>query len=214
MKVIETRYKGFRFRSRTEARWAVFLDALGIAWRYEPEGYVLRDGARYLPDFWLPEAGAWLEIKGGEPTREERRKAVLLSDGSKHPVYIVSGLPYWMAGADLVGAQYMLCLGENSAAPENESAMSMIDFERMTAPEFLKKKGFDPADYGSWLAADVAYYEERHGEEHPYRFPEGFAVNGGLLPGVLGGTSDRDRLAALRKMHSARFEFGEGGLSV
>ena len=27
---IETEYCGYRFRSRLEARWAVFLDALGI----------------------------------------------------------------------------------------------------------------------------------------------------------------------------------------
>ena len=30
IKAIETRYNGYRFRSRTEARWAVFFDAFGI----------------------------------------------------------------------------------------------------------------------------------------------------------------------------------------
>ena len=30
MKAIETEYNGYRFRSRLEARWAVFFDALGI----------------------------------------------------------------------------------------------------------------------------------------------------------------------------------------
>jgi hypothetical protein len=29
---IPTRYKGYHFRSRLEARWAVFFDALGIKW--------------------------------------------------------------------------------------------------------------------------------------------------------------------------------------
>lgn len=53
MRAIETRYKGYRFRSRLEARWAVFFDALGIEWEYEPEGYELSDGERYLPDFEL-----------------------------------------------------------------------------------------------------------------------------------------------------------------
>ena len=44
-----TLYKGIRFRSRLEARWAVFFDALGIEWTYEPNV----DGAPagYLPDF-------------------------------------------------------------------------------------------------------------------------------------------------------------------
>ena len=29
IQVIETAYKGYRFRSRLEARWAVFFDAIG-----------------------------------------------------------------------------------------------------------------------------------------------------------------------------------------
>ena len=41
LKAIETEYKGYRFRSRLEARWAVFFDACGVKWEYEPEGYVL-----------------------------------------------------------------------------------------------------------------------------------------------------------------------------
>lgn len=68
---IETKAYGCRFRSRLEARWAVFLSALAIEWDYEREGYVI-DGTPYLPDFWLPSFdpscramgwGVWLEIK-------------------------------------------------------------------------------------------------------------------------------------------------------
>ena len=55
-----------RFRSRLEARWAVFFDQLAIAWVYEPEGYVLSDGRRYLPDFHLPDCATWVEVKGHE----------------------------------------------------------------------------------------------------------------------------------------------------
>ena len=51
MKAIETIYKGYRFRSRLEARWAVFFDALGIDWQYEVEGFELDNGEWYLPDF-------------------------------------------------------------------------------------------------------------------------------------------------------------------
>ena len=39
IKAIETTYKGYRFRSRLEARWAVFFETLGIRWKYENEGY-------------------------------------------------------------------------------------------------------------------------------------------------------------------------------
>lgn len=53
MKAIETNYKGYRFRSRLEARWAVFFDALGIEWEYEPQGFDLGGGVRYLPDFFI-----------------------------------------------------------------------------------------------------------------------------------------------------------------
>lgn len=52
IKAIPTRYKGYHFRSRLEARWAVFFDALGLDWEYEPEGFEW-EGKRYLPDFLL-----------------------------------------------------------------------------------------------------------------------------------------------------------------
>jgi hypothetical protein len=46
---IETRYKGYRFRSRLEARWAVFLDAIGAEWEYEKQGYSLNGVGRGRP---------------------------------------------------------------------------------------------------------------------------------------------------------------------
>lgn len=51
LKAVPTNYKGYRFRSRLEARIAVFLDACNADWEYEPEGFVLPDGSQYLPDF-------------------------------------------------------------------------------------------------------------------------------------------------------------------
>ncbi len=61
---LETVYNGYRFRSRLEARWAVFFDTLGLRYEYEKEGFVFGDGERYLPDFWLPELRLWYEVKG------------------------------------------------------------------------------------------------------------------------------------------------------
>lgn len=60
---IETEYKGYRFRSRLEARWAVFFDEAGIKWEYEIEGYKLSNGVMYLPDFYLPEFQLFVEVK-------------------------------------------------------------------------------------------------------------------------------------------------------
>lgn len=45
IKPIETVYNGYRFRSRLEARWAVFFRAVGIEYQYEPEGFDM-DGLR------------------------------------------------------------------------------------------------------------------------------------------------------------------------
>ena len=90
IKAIETVYDGYRFRSRLEARWAVFFDTLGIEYRYEPEGYNL-EGIWYLPDFFLPKQQCWLEIKPDLPTHEEREKAIRLSIASRKPVIILAG---------------------------------------------------------------------------------------------------------------------------
>jgi len=74
IKPIETVYNGYRFRSRLEARWAVFFDAAGIKYEYEPEGFDLGDGIYYLPDFYLPDDDVWVEIKGKALSAEERKK--------------------------------------------------------------------------------------------------------------------------------------------
>ena len=71
-KAIETRYRGRTFRSRLEAKWAVFMDEMGVKWEYEPEGFTDERGGRYLPDFFLPDLGCFLEIKPRKPTDEER----------------------------------------------------------------------------------------------------------------------------------------------
>lgn len=79
IKAIETEYNGYRFRSRLEARWAVFFDALGVKYQYEMEGFEFEDGTRYLPDFWLPNVnlrttkdgpGLWVEVKGDRDTMQ------------------------------------------------------------------------------------------------------------------------------------------------
>lgn len=62
IKPIETVYNGYRFRSRLEARWAVFFDAANIKYEYEPEGYETPKG-RYLPDFYLPDFDSYVEVK-------------------------------------------------------------------------------------------------------------------------------------------------------
>jgi hypothetical protein len=104
IKAIETEYAGYRFRSRAEARWAVFLEALEVKWSYELEGYALPSGW-YLPDFFLtmrpeeydaqmwPGAGQWLEIKGTEPTDAELLLLGELAVHTKHTSHLAVGPP-------------------------------------------------------------------------------------------------------------------------
>lgn len=67
IKAIPTWYNGRFYRSRLEARWAVFFDRLHIEFEYEPQGYQIPMGMKlvnYLPDFYLRETGTWVEVKG------------------------------------------------------------------------------------------------------------------------------------------------------
>jgi hypothetical protein len=103
LKPIETRYKGYRFRSRLEARWAVFFDALGIEWEYEKEGYDLGEAGWYLPDFWLPGEKLFVEVKPEDvDDGEVYGKPRELSTGSKQDVLVVIGTP----GNNLDGVQF------------------------------------------------------------------------------------------------------------
>lgn len=81
IKAIETVYKGYRFRSRLEARWAVFFDALGLVWDYEVEGYELGQGLRYLPDFLLPKLDTIFEVKYNyyQIEKQEKKKVAAMS---------------------------------------------------------------------------------------------------------------------------------------
>ena len=80
---IQTEYNGYLFRSRLEARWAVFFDAMGIEYEYEPEGIVLSDGSLYLPDFYLPDFKCCFEVKrkSVKGTEEEKTAIAKISNG-------------------------------------------------------------------------------------------------------------------------------------
>jgi hypothetical protein len=82
------------FRSRLEARWAVFFDACGIKYEYEPEGFDLGNGVYYLPDFYLPEVKMYVEVKSSYNFSDEDKKKVDLfrskwcwPDEAAYPIY-------------------------------------------------------------------------------------------------------------------------------
>jgi len=100
-KPIETHYNGYRFRSRVEARWAVFFDTLRLPFAYEHEGYDL-DGVWYLPDFWLATLHNWIEIKGDFPDELELEKAQRLCQVTGHDVFVFVGEPWYESKAAAV----------------------------------------------------------------------------------------------------------------
>ncbi|SRR6266480_246319 len=90
IKAIETIYNGYKFRSRLEARWATFFNALGIEYWYEKEGFSL-GGVPYLPDFYLPRLSYWIEVKPDVPMDDEREKAIRLCIDSAMTTIILAG---------------------------------------------------------------------------------------------------------------------------
>ena len=124
IKAIQTEYQGYLFRSRLEARWAVFFDACGVKWEYEPEGYDLGHGIYYLPDFLLHDVqlggfgsdsdfsdirNLYVEIKG-EMSQKDAEKIMSfykagitdrLSGSSHTPVLVLGNIPEGAALADI-----------------------------------------------------------------------------------------------------------------
>lgn len=136
---IPTGYHGIRFRSRTEARWAVFFDQLGVKWEHEPSGYELGGRIAYLPDFWLPEFGCFWEVKGIGGIGVE--KASRLASVTERPVFLALGVPqpgcevdvYFAEGCDL-GYRWCACprcgrLGIQFQGRAERNACSCLDPE-------------------------------------------------------------------------------------
>jgi hypothetical protein len=110
IKAIETEYNGCLYRSRLEARWAVFFDNLNINYDYEKEGFEINT-ERYLPDFWIRDWNCWVEIKPNilrknhtENDIDESKKIEKifrlcrnLSDNSNNVVLLIGGSP-WIEG--------------------------------------------------------------------------------------------------------------------
>jgi hypothetical protein len=124
-RAIETEYKGHLFRSRLEARWAVFFDECEINWKYETEGYetwtykqeehqgqsaeFVDKVYRYLPDFYLPEIECFVEVKGDPKAlwKERARMHAILQHESPLP-----GLDNLMADTPVYGFRGLLLLGD------------------------------------------------------------------------------------------------------
>jgi len=196
---IETHYAGCRFRSRLEARWAVFFDHLGIEWQYEPQGFELPSGERYLPDFHLPQHDLWVEVKGDE--------AAFLQDGSR---YAEAALLLEGAGLMILGPvpdvrdglpQHFVLTAEKHCCGERVLCMHIAWADMLRHPTAVREVGLPCTELIS----------HRQGELPPLR-----GYNGGRAkytdPGPVPGWHEiGPGGAAYKAARSARFEHGESG---
>jgi hypothetical protein len=145
MKAINTLYAGNYFRSRTEARWAVFFDALGVRWEYEKEGYDLGNGVYYLPDFWFPDYKMYGEVKGSDKwSNEDDVKLCKLAQQSLLPVFIFVGTPK--------GARHILYEWD-----ENSNGLGFYNKECVAIPFGSKLFGREKYDPYIWDCPDPHY---------------------------------------------------------
>jgi len=145
IKAIETVYKGYRFRSRLEARWAVFFDALGLEWGYEVEGLDL-GGLWYLPDFYIPDLEyRWIEIKPRLPGIE----------WPDHPVFnkydpLVSVRPDDQGLTQEFVNHFVLLAGTPWVSPENVHIWDNSHYRQYVADS-------DTFEYEGFVSCDNSY---------------------------------------------------------
>lgn len=96
-KSIMTKHNGILFRSRLEARFAVFLEELHIKYDYETEGFELSDGTKYLPDFYLPGYDRWVECKGVMEDYDAHKIAMLEKDFCTHMIIVDQSLNLFLS---------------------------------------------------------------------------------------------------------------------
>ena len=221
IKAIPTIYKGYKFRSRLEARWAVFFDAMGIEWEYEREGFVLDrlaekddgDGVIYggnifyLPDFYLPKEDLWVEVK---PYQFTELEGETLQRFARHfSIVAAIGLPDTK--------EYTLLEWLDSESDISKAVMQHGLFEYA-----LDAAGVTMADLPGFVA-----YAYRFGESRFFRYLESVLkrAKGHLESEVFDWkrfvsqenhkTWERKWKQALARScniaKQARFEYGEGG---
>ena len=141
IKAIETEYKGYRFRSRLEARWAVLLDWLNATWEYESEGFDLGDGLYYLPDFKVcnpvgrGDRELWIEVKGNM-TEEDAQK--ILRFAKEKSIYIVGDIPKGSTFSEIIDDMGRICYYNHPAVFNFET----VDGDYFGAFPCITKDGY------------------------------------------------------------------------
>lgn len=211
IKPIETHYNGYRFRSRLEARWAVFFDVAGISYEYEPEGFELGNGIRYLPDF--KTSVGWIEIK---PVVEESEAIDRMwQDNAEtwlrfaaivEPLHVLFGTPELPMVEDkkLMSGSFASVF----AQIVNDGCSEVNGQSRFESRPFIFQERRD----GSVLLWPVPAFEpveDGHPESFIGLFDGDIAISMVMNPGVTKFHDSKKLKAAYKAARQARFEHGE-----
>lgn len=138
IQAIETEYKGYKFRSRLEARWSVFFDAMNVKWEYEPEGFENDKGERYLPDFYLHGYDVWCEVKPNDYSKHrdiERACSFVTKDLKIRALVLLPGIPDPVYDNSLF---WYRCAYYNTLAQRTEIARVVLDYAKYSDTENKK----------------------------------------------------------------------------
>lgn len=133
IRAIPTVYNGVEFRSRLEARWAVFFDNLGVQWDYEIEGFEWSDGGkeyRYLPDFYFPVGdGIYGEVKAGTPTKKNRNKMLSFVRHKETSIMLLYSKPKLYFDVLSYGLRTTLDSLDNEWFSDNRTSIDHYDWD-------------------------------------------------------------------------------------
>ena len=181
LKPIQTEYNGYLFRSRLEARWAVFFDACGIDYEYEPEGYRLDNGLMYLPDFLLhgvvgrDEGDLFVEVKGKMTDLDAQKINCFVDMGFPDTEYlqksetgtlVVGTIP---AGDDI--RDIIREIGDRAYHSGSETWPYEFNFETIDGDHFACYPGINKDGYFELFGDDSSYLCDMDGiaTEKAYR---------------------------------------------
>lgn len=202
IKAIETVYKGYRFRSRLEARWAVFFDAIGVKWEYEPQGFDLGEGLYYLPDFLLhgvtinhgnyeEDCDIYVEVKGNITEKDKEKierfaNVVVCEDENGMPVSITV-------------QNKIIVVGK---IPDGDTVEEIIDYitgEYLQDDLLFNFYTIDGDWYGCYPGVSVNGVFTLYGGDHSYLYRKENNI----------AIDESATVMAYAKARQARFEHGE-----